>query len=169
MVATERLPLFKARPDWNKRGPPVSIWFRRNLKRIDPKLTLQFIPPRSQEDPRGLSLEMFPSGAWFICRRLRQSRLLHPKAVWSLVDAHGNPADPGPDTLRLLRLSLFLDSRGLGTKLEDEMDRCLGEMNSLRETRSHSRLMEALTRFTSRWGDRQFTNRIFMKRGLAGC
>jgi len=82
------------RPDWNRMGPRLPGWFRKKLKRIDPLLVPQFIPPTFVVGKDGANGEQFPNGVWAICRRIRQTGWLHRRWVLGLFDMHGNSCEP---------------------------------------------------------------------------
>lgn len=147
-------------------GPPVPLWFKRRLKSLDPRLRLQFIPPQSAREPRGVPRDAFPRGVWDICRVLRKSGRLHPVAVWSLVDRHGNYAAPGMDTIRLLRLAYYLHRRNQLHLLERQMDDSIQEMNQAACVRSSGRLRNAMGRYMSLYGSRQWQNRVYLRRDI---
>lgn len=154
------------RLDWNRQGPSVPLWFRRSLTRLDPLLTLQFIPPRSEKEPNGVDLTMCPTGCWNICRRLPRSRLLHPLAVWSLTDIHGRFAPPGPDTMHLLRLAYVYHRAGRTFQLEEELDSALQKWNMEHRTDpSQKKYRERTAKLASIACGRQWNNRVHLKRG----
>jgi len=160
--------LLVRRPDWNRRGPHVPVWFLRRLRRLDPRLVLQFTPPRSLKDPRGVPPRIYPNGIWDICKRMRRSGFLHPVATWSLADSEGYYAPPGANTLKLLGTAMKLHRAGRSKVLEDKMDRALEEINSAQEARSVERLHSALQKFISFRGSRQWNNRVFLRKEIPG-
>ncbi len=157
--------LMRPRSDWNRRGPHVSLWFRLRLKALDPALVLQFVPPRSPRDPRGVPHETYPRGVWDICRVLPKSGLLHPVAVWSLVDVYGDYASPGPDTLRLLIRAMWYHRQGLMHLMEAMLENSMESMRSAKALRSKELLVRAMGKYMSLYGSRQWQNRVYMKRG----
>ncbi len=93
----------RRRPEWNRLGPPLPLWFKRALRSVDSRLILQFIPPVSM-DPRGIAGVQFRKGAWYICAKLRRNRKwISKRAVFALVDEQGRPVAPTRDIIRLLR------------------------------------------------------------------
>ena len=160
--------LLRVNPAWNRLGPHVPLWFRRRLKELDPRLFLQFLPPRSARHPRGVTPGIYPRGVWDICRRLPRSRWLHPIAVWSLADSMGNYAAPGIDTLRMLKLAVKYRRQGLARRLEDAMDKTLVQLKIAKADRSSAQLHKALARYCSIKGRRQWTNRVSLRRETPG-
>lgn len=156
--------LYRKRQDWNRRGPHVPLWFRRRLKQLDPKMVLQFMPPRSHRDPRGVPSQTFPNGVWDICRRLPKSGLLHPVAVWSLTDKFGNYAVPGTDTLRLLRRAMYYHRQGQMHKLEILLENAFQEIHDAKVRKSRDDLVNAMRRFLNIRGSRQWQNRVYLRR-----
>lgn len=153
---------FRSRPEWNRQGPPVSLWFRKQLKRIDPKLTLQFFPVRSTRNPRGVPPNLFPGGIWDICIRLPRSGYLSPVAVWSLVDSRGNFAPPGADTVHLLKKAYALHRNRQTERFEAEMDRSILAAKRARASQSKDAMVNAMSGYLSvtMRNRRQWENRI---------
>lgn len=147
-------------PGWNHLGPPIPLWFRSALRRLDSTLQLQFIPP-STVHPRGMPAEKYPYGGWQICRRMKKTGWLHKLAVWSLMDRFGRYSPPGPDTIRILRLCRNLWNHRKFTVLSDELDRVCSRMKKQREDASYEELMDNMGKFMSLQGNRQFSNRVF--------
>jgi len=146
-------------------GPPLPCWFVKRLKRLDPRLVLQFTPPKSDRtDWKGVSPAIYPNGIWDICNKLRKTGFLHPVAVWSLTDSNGNFAQPGMDTIKLLRTALRICRKGGINKLERQMDASIREINKAHEAKSITRLHNALQRHSSQFDGRQWSNRVCMRR-----
>ena len=161
--------LLKPDPVWNRFGPPIPLWFKRQLKWIDPELVLQFIPPHyTTEDGsvRGVPPELYPFGVWSICKKLKRTGLLHPRTVWCLADLNGVYSPPGPDTIRILRLAYNLQRRGNMDKLETMMDESIAGLNQARCERSLAKLQQNLQKFCSVTCDRQWSNRVIMRRDI---
>jgi len=155
----------RANPAWNRMGPPVPCWFRRKLREISPNLTLQFIPPMSDgTNWRGVNPVIYPNGVWDVCNKLKKTGYLHPVAVWSLADSNGNFAPPGMDTVKLLRTALRVCRKGQVAKLERAMDASILEINKARQAKAETRLHNALQRYSGRFMDRQWQNRVYMRR-----
>lgn len=154
--------LFRPRPEWNRQGPPVSLWFRKRIKQIDSRLTLQFIPVRSTRNPRGVPPNLFPGGVWDVCIWLPQSGYLSPVAVWSLVDSGGNFASPGADTVRLLRKAYALKRNQQSQRLEAELDRSLLDCKRAQAAKSQNAMVNAMSSYlsVSMRDRRQWENRI---------
>lgn len=154
--------LFRPKPEWNRQGPPVSLWFRKQLKKIDPRLTLQFLPVRSLRNPRGVPPNLFPGGVWDICIRLPKSGYLSPVAVWSLVDSEGNFAPPGADTVRLLKKAYAFKRNQQMHRLEVEMDRSILNMKKAKESASRDEMVNSMSSYikVSMQNRRQWANRI---------
>lgn len=152
--------LMPRRPDWNTLGPPVPLWFRSALKRLDKTLCLQFIPPTTV-DPKGMPAQQYPYGGWQICRRMKRVGWLHKLAVWSLIDRWGRYSPPGPDTIRILRLCKNLWNHRRFTAMSDELDRVCSHLNKQRADASYEDLMKDMDKFLRLQGHRQFNNRVF--------
>ena len=132
---------------------------------LNPRLVLQFTPPKSERtDWKGVSPALYPNGVWDICNRLRKTGFLHPVAVWSLTDSNGRFAQPGMDTIKLLRTALRICRKRGTEKLERMMDDSIMEINKARETKSVARLHNALQRHAGRFNGRQWNNRVSMRR-----
>lgn len=159
--------LMRARPDWNVKGPQVAPWFRRALARLDKRLVLQFVPARRIGQKGGMNAKMFPKGAWIICRRLRRSRYLHPAAVWSLVDDAGNPASPGADTIRVLRIAMAYHRNNQWDRLERLVDDFCTGMNTRKQDQSMNMFRAKMKQAASILGSRQWNNRVFLRRETA--
>jgi hypothetical protein len=147
---------------WNRLGPPVPSWFRRRIRKIDSRLTLQFHPAQSALHPRGVPAEFYPKGVWDVCIKLPQSGYLSPVAVWSLVDNFGRFAPPGADTVRLLQKAYAHRRNRTSWKLERMMDSALQECQRARELRSKEAMVNAMASYASVYfhNQRQWENRI---------
>lgn len=156
--------LLRPDPAWNRLGPPIPLWFRRQLARIDPGLVLQYIPPRTGRWPRGVNRDVYPWGVWDVCKRLPRTGLLHPRAVWSLADEQGWYSPPGPDTIKLIRMAYSLHRRGQMDKLERVFEDSLIAINRAREEKSVARMRDAMLKHCSARFDRQWDNRVYFRR-----
>lgn len=121
---------------WNLMGPPIPRWFKKAISSFDRLLTLQFMPPASERDPDGVSPTTFPRGVWAICRRLPRSKMLLKKWTWHLTDEEGNYSPPGGDTVRVLRQAFKYHRQGMGTKMEESLDRHIADMGSQRSAKT---------------------------------
>ena len=121
------------KPGWNRRGPPIPAWFRRKLKRLDPTLCLQFMPPA---DPcaidEGVNRDMFPYGCWVICRRLRRSRMLLKQWVWCLNDPNRPLRPPDMKVLRMIAHARNLWRHNRMQELTDRLDRAAARVQQER-------------------------------------
>lgn len=150
------------RPDWNQMGPPVPLWFRRQVEMIDKDWTLQFVPPRSQ-DPEGVPDDIYPEGVWDICYKLPRSGYLRPVAVYSLADEDGYFSMPTPKIIEMLRLAKALIIQGQGHRLNEMMDEAILDYNDAKYRDSKDRQMNAMSRYLSIHGHRQFQNRVYLR------
>ena len=66
-------------------GPQVPAFFRRAIRRINPKWVLVFRPP-AVSGRKGVDARIYPQGVWDICTRLPRSQALHPQVTLSLCD-----------------------------------------------------------------------------------
>ncbi|MHC4091112.1 MAG: hypothetical protein ACYSVY_12705 [Planctomycetota bacterium] len=147
-----------ARPQWNSLGPRLPPWFRLALRRVDPRLVLQFMPPQTI-DERGVSPILFPLGVWVVCHRMRGSGWLHKKWVYQLADPHGRPLQPGRDQIELLRLARNIQRRGKADRLDQEFDQAIQAMRRARERQAKQRAMEAVVATCRRHDIAQFAGR----------
>jgi len=158
------------RPEWNKLGPPVPLWFKLQLKRLDPTLHLQFLPPSNWVEPglcrHAMNWLEFPLGGWQICRKLKRVGWLHRLCVWSLMDRFGRYTPPDWETVVVLRYARNLWRNGLFTKLEDDLDETLTRIQKNKADASFDALLDALDKFVALQGRREFTNRVFHKGGV---
>lgn len=152
------------RADWNRRGPYVPLWFRLQLKKLDKKFVLQFLPPRSERDPRGVDPGIYPHGVWDVCVRLPRSGMLHPRVVWSLADTEGNYSPPGPDTVRLLRAALYFQKVNRVEEIEEMMDQALVAAQKARAAEYKNNFMNAMQKCCSLKCTRQWNNRVYLRR-----
>ena len=157
-----------ARPDWNRMGPPIPCWFRVALRKFDPSLALQFVPPwsalTSGDRHKGMNDQEFPYGGWHICRRLKRTGWLHKLAVYSLMDRQGRYAPPTRDLMKILRWAKHLWCSREYHKMEDMLDRSLDEINREKVRCSKEQLQEKVHKYLSLAGNRQFSNRVFYSR-----
>jgi hypothetical protein len=135
------------RPGWNAIGPYVPAWFRRRLKRIDPKLVLQFFPP-TWLDKRGVFSDSFPLGTWVVCRKMKRTGwlLLHKNWVWqlcgqSLTDGKWYPRTPTMEDVRLLMLARDLYRRGRTDELENRLDHAFADAATTSSVASRGNLV----------------------------
>ena len=141
--------------------PYVPLWFRRALPRLNPRLVLRYIPPSTTTQP-GVNPNLYPQGVWDICWRSRSGGL-HPVAVWSLADLHGNYSPPGPDTIKLLRRAMDLHRQRRTQVLYDMRDRALAEAQNEKARNSKEGLRRAMARYCSLRFERR-SNRVFLRR-----
>lgn len=149
-------------PAWNHKGPTVPLWFRRKLRALNPRLKLQFQPPRSEKEPRGVNPDMAPHGVWNICNVLPKSRRLHPIVAWSLLDIYGHPIPPSADTIHVLRTAMHLRRQGKHDEMERQVERSLNQMMENREKASHEGLVNHMRKYMSKFMGRQWENRVYL-------
>jgi len=131
------------RTDWNLMGPPVPLWFRAQLRQIDPKLVLQFMPP-SDVAEGGVNPSMFPRGVWRICRRMPRTGWLHGTPVFSLVAQQGQHMRPSAALVNQIRNARDMWRRDRLDDLTDEFDRSVASMRRAQEQQSKEAAMEQL-------------------------
>jgi len=141
------------------RPPPVPAWFKRAIKRINPRWVLVFRPP-SQRGARGVNPEVYPKGVWDICTKLPRSQALHPHVTLSLADIRGHYVKPGPDTLKLLRIAEGYHRRKQTSKLERVADEAWLRMRKERARNSEEGMRRSMARFCSLYFGRQWNNRV---------
>ncbi len=122
-------------------GPRLPAWFRLALSRIDAKLRLQFMPPRTEESD-GVNGMQYPQGVWVICKRMAGSGWLFKRWTWSLCDRLGRYLEPGQDTINLLQLAYDLHRRGEGDALEREFDSAVEATKREQSRSGRARLLE---------------------------
>ena len=98
-----------------------------------------------------------------ICVKLKRTGLLSARCIWSLTDEVGNFAPPSNDTLTLLRMAQGYHKRGRSDLLDKALDDSLQECNYARQEKSRNRLRSAMKSFVSSMGQRQWTNRVFIR------
>lgn len=118
--------LMPVRKDWNRKGPPVPRWFRAKLKRIDPRLVLQYMPPCDPRDVgKGVDNRIYPNGVWAVCRRLPRTGYLLKQWVYCITDPQTKEHRPNVAVLRAIKycrdLAKWSKSRGIA----DEIDRAV--------------------------------------------
>ena len=155
--------VMEPRRDWNALGPKLPPWFRRRLKRIDPKLVLQFMPPR-WFTPGGADPAQYPFGVWAICRRLPGTTgWLLKKWVWNLADQHGRYQDPGMDTIEIIRMARDLARSGQHDVLEREFGRTIDAIKTEKENETRGRLSERLVSLFRKYDVVAGSNHVFMR------
>lgn len=124
--------LMMPRRDWNALGPHVPAWFRRALKRIDPKLELQYMPPAAPEAvDEGVNRDVFPNGVLMICRRLRRSRLLQKRWVYGMTGRVDDPyCNPSREVLKLVRRARDAWRQKRLDHLAETIDRAASQCNA---------------------------------------
>lgn len=127
----------RAREDWNRAGPALPLWFKLQLRRIDRRLKLQFVPGDAPGMP-------WPAGAWYICSRIPRTKWLAKRAVYMLVQQDGSPIPPSRDLIRVLRRA--------------RQDRRRGRLDALE--RQHEESMQRLVKERDEKSKRDLINRI---------
>jgi hypothetical protein len=156
--------LMEPKPDWNCQGPRLPAWFRKALKKVNPKLCMQFIPPRRMFEDRGTNPERYPHGVWTICRKpFRTSRLMFKRWTWNLSDSFGRYQPPGRDTITFLRLAEKLHRSNDGDVLEDEFMRTLDELNTARTEKSREELAKLVADLCRKHNMRVGTSHVWMR------
>jgi len=166
LSSNPKVPFLKENLSWNRMGPHVPLWFRERLKRIDPDIVIQFIPPRSSKNPRGCNPQSHPEGVWDVCKRIGGSSWLHPRAVFSLVDMYGRFAVPTERTVSLIRQCWYAHRNNCLDRIERIMEDSLRQFNSARVVNSREHMRQALSRFASLAFGRQWQNRVSLNRDL---
>lgn len=156
------------RKDWNVLGPKLPIWFLRRLELIDPQLVMQFIPVQSTRHPDGLNPAICPSGAWVVCRRLRRTRWLFKRWVYSMCDSAGNPLQPSMEMLQLIRLAHRTWKAGRGQMIENAFDQALNDFQKGRASQSKNELAMAIENTMRRHGMTSCRPRVFIRKGIPG-
>ena len=133
------------RPDWNAIGPRLPIWFIKQLNQLDPQLVTQFMPPAPILGSK-LNSQLFPYGAWAICRRMRRTGWLHRRWAWSLCGPNGEPLTPTPETIRVLRISRNLWKQGRADVMDDSFDHAIRSAESAKSDESRERAMVEIER-----------------------
>lgn len=128
------------RPHWNRMGPPLPAWFRRRIRRIDPQLVMQFLPPSTQV-ARGSNPMVYPDGVWAICRRMRRTRFLFKTWVYALRDADGKYAPPDMKLVRMIRVAHNMWRSGGGNDLMEFFDHTIDAALRERERVSRDEMM----------------------------
>ena len=151
------------RHDWNRLGYrifPIPLWFQLRLQDLDPTLQMQYIPP-TNIDIRGMSETQYPYGGWQVCRKLKRSGWLHKLAVYTLMDRYGRYVPPTPGMLKLIRYAKGLWNHREFGKMQKQMDDSIVAINRGREDEAKDVLNNAMNKFLSFQGKRQFHNRVF--------
>jgi hypothetical protein len=127
------------RADWNAMGPPLPAWFRAYLRRIDPNLVLQFVPPRSFAKG-GCDPDQHPFGVWAICRRMNATGWLCKRWVYSMSTPEGVPLYPTRDLVELLIRARDLWRKGQLDELENHFDRAMNDKRNRAVEESKQRM-----------------------------
>lgn len=155
-----------ARKDWNAIGPRLPVWFVRRLKMIDPHLTMQFIPVASSRCHDGLNPLVCPSGAWVVCRRLRRTRWLFKRWVYSMCDAAGMPLQPSMQMLQLIRMAHRTWKAGRGHMIENAFDQAMNDFQKARASKSRNELASVIENTMRRHGMTSCQPRVFIRKGI---
>lgn len=146
MLRNFRQYYMRRRPDWNHLGPPLPLWFKAAVKRVDRRLVLQFIPPRSI-DPEGVPSAMFPLGVWYICGKIpRSPGWLTKRAIFALADEQGNPVHPTWDIIKLLREAKWDRRREGASRLEQEFEESIEALGRTKEKQERAKLTEIVVK-----------------------
>lgn len=145
--------LMPRRPDWNRIGPRLPVWFRPALRRIDKRLVLQYLPP-DWLDSRGVNSREFPMGTWAICRRMGRTGRLWGRWFWNLTNPLGMYSPPTGETLCLLRIAARCWRRGGMAVLEREFDESVARMKAERGAAGKALIRKRVEAALSRIGQR---------------
>ena len=147
------------RPEWNRMGPQLPLWFQRQIKRVDPRLCLQFVPPKSEEIPDGGPTK-WKNGAWHICSEIPRSRWLARRSVFVLVEQNGEIIEPDHELIPILlharRLRRNCQIGALDELYEQQVDQLMHENDNrernvmLEQIRQNMRKRNMVNRYTSR-------------------
>lgn len=150
---------------YQRGAPPIPLWFRRQLWLIDRNWILIFHPPSRPDCPGGgVDPRIYPLGMWGIHERLPLSNVVLPTSFWSMTDFYGNPAPPGPDTIRVLR-NAKRDSRTRGMdRMRALLDAAIAEHNKARVSNCREIAREAMRKIMSLRNEAQWPNRVFIRR-----
>lgn len=146
----------------NRQGPYVPAWFKVAIRRIDPKLVVQYTPPDNGVN-NGIDPQMFPWGCVDICTRTKHTGILSPVVTWSLANLDGTYAPPTRHTLRLIRRAYQLHRQGESKKLERSRDEALREMRLAVCRKSIEDFRTAIGKYCRAKFGRQWENRIFLR------
>lgn len=156
----------RSRPDWNRMGPPLPLWFRRRLARLDDKLVLQYIPPKTR-DGGGVNPSVFPKGVWYICGKMKHGKKwISKRAVFALVDGSGNPVRPTYDLIRILRAAKAERRSQQASVLEEQFERSLEYAANEKDVAAREKLMERVAVTMSRMGMRSSMRPKILNPGL---
>ncbi|MFM9966700.1 MAG: hypothetical protein ACKV2Q_36470 [Planctomycetaceae bacterium] len=141
MSSLVRTNLMPQRRDWNALGPKIPLWFKAALKRVDPKLVMQFIPP-DWWDAGGIDRRNYPNGVWIIVKVLRRSGLLlvNPRWTHALADVRGNHKQPDHTDLRLIRYARDKWRGGHKASMWKQMDAAMSVFKKERAAADRVRL-----------------------------
>ena len=149
---------------WNRMGHKLPLWFRLAIRRIDRRLCLQFIPPKSKVGKNGVSDAQFPHGVWYICSKLKNNpRWLGKRAVYVLVDEDGKPTMPDRDLLKLLRFQKQARKTVGANVLEDAFTKAAVNLDKAESRRSREALYSAVVQTMRRLNICSFAQpRVYM-------
>lgn len=130
------------------------------MRRVDPRLVLQFVPPK-RLDPAGLDSPEHPNGVWVVCRKLRHTGLLHKR--WAL-----HFEKPTRDHIRMLRRARDNYRKFKHTEAEEAFDAAAAASLSASTGKQRSDVHAMYAKAFSRMGQRQWTNRVQMGQAIGG-
>jgi hypothetical protein len=132
----------RRKPEWNRMGPKLPLWFTSALKTVDSRLVLQYIPPRTRH-PGGVNAGAFPAGIWYICGTMKHNpSWITKRAVFALVDKQGRPVKPTRDLIRLLRAAKYERNREGADRIEEAFERSVARAAREKDHQSREKLME---------------------------
>jgi hypothetical protein len=153
-----RSSMMPERRDWNAMGPPMPGWFRAYLRKIDPTLVLQFVPPRSHAEG-GCDPSRNPFGVWAICRRMPNTGWLCKRWVYSMAKADGTWLPPTRDLVELLIKARNNWRRGRLDDMEATFDRHVAIKRKEAVAQSKERLHQRIDNRMRAANMREFYNR----------
>jgi len=154
--------VMEPRRDWNAMGPKLPAWFRLRLARVDPNLVLQFMPPRTIAKG-GVQPDRFPKGVWAICRRMKGTRMLFKRWVWSMSDEFGIQQLPGTDTINMIRFARDMWRQGKSDLLEKRLDESIASIKRARTDTSRDMLRDYVGKICSKYDDVFGHNHVFIR------
>ncbi len=157
--------LLRRRPDWNRCGPHVPLWFHRRLRWLSRSLVIQYTPARSLQNPQGVPVGICPEGMVSIFFQLPRSKFLHPTAIWSLVDERNRYKPPTIQDFRNLETAWYLYRARRVPEFLKKMEELTSLIEKAKEDDSKDDMIHWLGELARAWCDRQWTNRAFFPRG----
>lgn len=147
--------LMPPRPEWNAVGPYITKRWRAALKRISPRLVLQYFP-------YGMLPGTSRQGFWAICWQMPMTKLLFKQSVMSLIDQFGRFQAPSYEMLAAIKRGMWKSKHEGITAEMDALDLKLDAADQKRAKSQGDDLYDSIMRSLTKLNPKMDQSRILV-------